>query len=143
MTSNPMNLAPEDQFLLWRQELETRQKDQARQVTELRVQATSYGKKTSVCGPSWKPAEPSNHESLLAHSLLPVSARAKGSLHQTISTYWQMMNYPPTVLLSRAVHHLRTPQKPTPEKGHLASPAGPSVSQGVECEENLAGANAH
>ena len=39
MTSNPTNLAPEDQFLLWRQELETRQKDQARQVTELRVQA--------------------------------------------------------------------------------------------------------
>ena len=38
MTSDPANLAPEDQFLLWRQELETRQEKQARQVVELRVQ---------------------------------------------------------------------------------------------------------
>ena len=39
MTSNPANLAPEDQFLLWRQELEARQEEQARQVAELREQA--------------------------------------------------------------------------------------------------------
>ena len=35
MTSNPANLAPKDWFLLWRQELEARQEDQARQVAEL------------------------------------------------------------------------------------------------------------
>ena len=39
MTSNPANLAPEDQFLLWRQELEARQEEQARQLAELREQA--------------------------------------------------------------------------------------------------------
>ena len=39
MTSNPVNLAPEDQFLLWRQELEARQEEKARQVAELREQA--------------------------------------------------------------------------------------------------------
>ena len=39
MTSNPANLALEDQFLLWLQELEARQEDQARQVAELREQA--------------------------------------------------------------------------------------------------------
>ena len=39
MTSNQVNLAPEDQFLLWRQELEARQEEQARQVAELREQA--------------------------------------------------------------------------------------------------------
>ena len=39
MTSNPANLAPEDQFLLWRQELEARQEEQARKVAELREQA--------------------------------------------------------------------------------------------------------
>ena len=38
MTSNPTNLAPEDQFLLWRQELEARQEEQARQMAELRGQ---------------------------------------------------------------------------------------------------------
>ena len=39
MTSNLVNPAPEDQFLLWRQELEARQEEQARQVAELLVQA--------------------------------------------------------------------------------------------------------
>ena len=39
MTSNPVNLAPEDQSLLWRQELEARQEEQARQEAELREQA--------------------------------------------------------------------------------------------------------
>ena len=38
MTSNPMNLTPEDQFLLWHQELEARQEEQAKQVAELREQ---------------------------------------------------------------------------------------------------------
>ena len=35
MTSNPANLAPKDQLLLWRQELEARQEEQAKQVAEL------------------------------------------------------------------------------------------------------------
>ena len=39
MTSNPANLALEDQFLLWRQELEARQEAQPRQVAELCEQA--------------------------------------------------------------------------------------------------------
>ena len=39
MTSNPANLAPEDQFLLWCQELEARQEEQARKVAELCEQA--------------------------------------------------------------------------------------------------------
>ena len=39
MTNNPANLAPKDQFLLWRQELEARQEEQARQMAELCVQA--------------------------------------------------------------------------------------------------------
>ena len=53
----------------------------------------------------------------------------------------QMMNCPPVVPLSRAVHHLRTPQKPTQEKGHLVGPDSPSVLQGIGCGENLAGIN--
>ena len=39
MTSNPANLAPEDQFLLWRQEMEAKQEEQARQMAELHEQA--------------------------------------------------------------------------------------------------------
>ena len=35
MSSNPANLPPEDQFLLWRQEMEARQEEQARLVAEL------------------------------------------------------------------------------------------------------------
>ena len=36
MSNNPTNLPPEDQFLLWRQEMEARQEEQARKVAELR-----------------------------------------------------------------------------------------------------------
>ena len=39
MTSIPKNLSPEDQFLLWRQEMEAKQREQARQITELHEQA--------------------------------------------------------------------------------------------------------
>ena len=35
MSSNPANLPPEDQFLLWRQEMEARQEEQARLVAKL------------------------------------------------------------------------------------------------------------
>ena len=39
MTSNPANLALKDQFLLWRQEMEAKQEEQARQMVELHEQA--------------------------------------------------------------------------------------------------------
>ena len=39
MASNPANLAPEDQFLLWRQEMEAKQEEQANQMAELHEQA--------------------------------------------------------------------------------------------------------
>ena len=39
MTSNPVNLAHEDQFLIWRQEMEAKQEEQARQMAELHEQA--------------------------------------------------------------------------------------------------------
>ena len=39
MTSNPANLAPEDRFLRWRQEMEAKQEEQTRQMAELHEQA--------------------------------------------------------------------------------------------------------
>ena len=39
MSSNPMNQSPEDQFLSWRQEMEKKQEEQARQVKELQGHA--------------------------------------------------------------------------------------------------------
>ena len=39
MTSNSANLAPEDQFLLWNQEMEAKQEELARQMAELHEQA--------------------------------------------------------------------------------------------------------
>ena len=42
-----------------------------------------------------------------------------------------MMSYHPAVPPSRAVHHPRTPRRPTQEKGRLTGPAGPSVLQGI------------
>ena len=92
---------------------------------------TNCGKKMSACEPSWKPAGPNDRESLLAPFLLPVQARAKRQLYWMISTSRQMMSYHPAVLPARAVHHPRTPWKPTQEKGRPAGPAYPSVFQGI------------
>ena len=39
MATNPANINPEDQLLLWRKEIEARQEEQARQVAELHEQA--------------------------------------------------------------------------------------------------------
>ena len=36
MSNNPINQTPEDQFLHWRQEIERKQEEQARQMQELR-----------------------------------------------------------------------------------------------------------
>ena len=93
-------------------------------------------KKMSACEPRLKPAKPDSRRNLPAHFLLPVPAKVKMSLRWTMLIYQWKMNYPPAVPRSRAVHHPRTPRKPTQEKGHLAGPAGPSVLQGVGCGEN-------
>ena len=95
----------------------------------------------SACEPSWKPAGLGSHGNLLAHSLLPVPAKVKKSLRRTMLIYRKIMSYPPKIPRSRAVHHPRTPRKPTREKGHLVDPTGPSVSQGVGCGGNPAGTN--
>ena len=95
----------------------------------------------SVCEQRWRSAGLSNHESLPAHFLLPVLARAKRPLRRTISIYRPMMSYPPAAPRSLAVHYLRTPWKTILEKGYLADPASPSVSLGVGCRENPAGTN--
>ena len=95
----------------------------------------------SACEPGWRPAGSSNRKNLPAHFLLPVSAKAKRSLCRTISIYRKMMSYPPAVPPSRAVHHPRTPRKPNLEKGHLADPASPPMSQGIGCGENSTGTN--
>ena len=95
----------------------------------------------SACELSWKPAGPCSRESLLAPFPLLVLAKAKRLLHQTISTYRLMMNYPPAVPLSCVVHRLRTPWKPTQGKGRLAGPAGLSVLQDIGRGENPAEAS--
>ena len=102
---------------------------------------TGCKRKMSACEPSWKPAGPGSLGNLPARSLLPVPAKVKRLLRRTMLIYRRMMSYPPAVLCSRAVHHPRTPWKPTREKGHLADPTSPSVTQGVDCGGNPAGTN--
>ena len=95
----------------------------------------------SACEPSWKPTGLGSRGNLPARFLLPVPAKVKKSLRRTMLIYRRIMNYPPEVPRSRAVHHPRTPRKPTQEKGHLAGPTGPSVLQAVGCGENPTGTN--
>ena len=92
---------------------------------------TSCGKKMSAFESSWWPTGPSDSKSLLAPFLLPVPARAKRQLYQTISTSRQMTSYPLVVSPSRAVHH------------PLAGPVGPSVLQGIGCGDNPAKTDNH
>ena len=141
MTSNQVNLAPENQFLLWCQELEARQEEQVRKVAELREQANRLREENERLRTQMEVGRLSNHESLPAHFLLPILARAKRPLRGTISIYRPMMSYSPAAPRFRAVHHLRTSWKTILEKGYLADLAGPSVSLGVECRENPAGTN--
>ena len=84
MTSNPANLAPEDQLLLWRQELEVRQEEQARQVAELREQVNQLHEENERlrtqlevgrAGQSREPPRP---------FFLPVPAKVKKSLRRTM-----------------------------------------------------------
>ena len=51
MTRNPTNLALEDQFLLWLQELDVRQEEQARQMAELRGQTNRLREKNERLRP--------------------------------------------------------------------------------------------
>ena len=95
----------------------------------------------SVREPNWKPARSGSRGNLPVCSLLPYPAKVKRSLRRTMLIYWRMMSHPPAIPHSCAVHHPRTPCKPTREKGHLADPTDPSVLQDVECKGNPAGIN--
>ena len=95
----------------------------------------------SACKPGWTLAEPSNRGSLPAHFRHPVPAKAKRLLRRTTSIYQRMTSYLPAVPRSPAVHHPRTLRKPNLEKGPLANPTNPSVSQGAGCGKNSAGTN--
>ena len=55
MSSNPTNHPIEDQFLRWRQEMEAKQEEQAKQMAELREHETIYNRRTSAYGPAWRP----------------------------------------------------------------------------------------
>ena len=126
MTSNPVNLAPEDQFLLWRQELEARQEEQARQVAELLEQANQLREENERlrtrleadrAGQSREPPRP-----------FPLARTNIGK---------------EVVHRSCTVHPPRATWKPTQEKGHLAGPTCPSALQGAGRRENPAGIDDH
>ena len=103
MTSNPANLAPEDPFLLRRQEMEAKQEQQARKMAELHEQANRLREENER----------------LRTRLEACRAKAKRLLSRTTSIYRRITSYLPTVPRSPAVHHPRTPRKPNLEKGHL------------------------
>ena len=59
-TSNPGNLAPEDQSLLWRQEMEAKQKEQARQMAELHEQGNRLREENERLG-TWLEVDQAEH----------------------------------------------------------------------------------
>ena len=133
MTSNPANLASEDYFLIWCQEMEAKQEEQARKMVELHKQANRLREENEHLRTRLEPIGQSNRWNRPAHFRHPVLAKEKRLLRRTTSMYRWMTSYLPVVPRSPAVHHPRTLRKPNLEKGHLADPAGPSVSQGAGC----------
>ena len=70
MTTNPANITPEDQLLLWRKDMEARQEEQARQVAELHKQVNRLREenerfRTQIevgqAEQSWEPPHPLPH----------------------------------------------------------------------------------
>ena len=51
MTSIPMNQSPEDQFLHRLQDMEKKQKEQARQMKECKAKPSAYGMRMTSCWP--------------------------------------------------------------------------------------------
>ena len=141
MTRNPTNLAPENQFLLWRQELEARQDEQARKEAELRVQANQLREENerlrtqleaSRAERSWEPPRP-----------FPPSRPGKGKEATTLDDIDLQADdeLSSSSSPSRAVHHPPTPRRPTQEKGRLTGLTGPSELQGIGHGGNLAKTN--
>ena len=64
MTSNPANQPIEDQFLHWRQEMEVRQEEQARQMAELREHANPLQQKNEHVWTRLETTRAENHKEL-------------------------------------------------------------------------------
>ena len=142
MSSNPTNHPPEDQFLLWRQEMEARQEEQARQMVELREHANQLREdnerlrtrlEANQAEKSRGPPRP-----------LPLSRPDKGKeavvpddINLLADDELSFRSSPLFV-----VHHPRTPRKPNPEKGPLANPAYPLVPCNVGYGEKPVGTDA-
>ena len=129
-TAITSNLAtqPEDQFLLWRQEMEASKKSSPRRWPSCTNRRTDCGRKMSAYKPNWSPAGLRNRRNLPTSFNRSIPRKAKRPLYQTTLTYQRMTSYLLTVPRSHAVHHPRMSRKPNPEKGHLANPAGPPAS---------------
>ena len=141
MTTNPVNLTPEDQLLSWCQEIEARQEEQTRQMAELREQANRLREENERlrtqleagrAGQSrepphpFPPSRPDKGKEVAAPD--DVELQADDELSSGSSP---LPRYSPSPM----------PQKPTREKGRLAGLAGPSALQGIRCGENPAGTN--
>ena len=96
MTNIPMNQSPEDQFLHWRQDMEKKQEEQARQMKELQGQVERLRRKNDQQRAQIQKVtilEKTHEITTTMRSRSPVIKR-RGPLFLTTSIPQRTMNYP-------------------------------------------------
>ena len=136
MTSNPTNLAPEDQSLLWRQEMEAKQEKQARQMAKLHEQTNRLreemerlrtrleaGRAEHSREPPrpFPPSRPGKGKEVATSDDIDLPADDELSSGSSL-----LPRYSPSPNVAEAQSRKRLPHRPV----------GPSVSQGVGHGEN-------
>ena len=132
MSSNPANQPIGDHFIRWRQEMEAKQEEQARQMAELREHANHLQKENARLRTRLETNRAENPQGATQHVPLTQINRAKNPPYLTIVIHQQMTSYLPIALYSPVVCHHRTMRKPSPERDLLAILAGLLVARVAE-----------
>ena len=124
MSSNPANQPIEDQFLRWRQEMEAKQEEQAKQMAELREHANLL---------QMEAKQEEQALSILHPQLSQIRVKSPSSWEKVIPQ--QKTNYLMVALRSLTAYHPRTTQRLNPKRGPCADPTDPLVERAVGYEE--------
>ena len=138
MSSNLANQPIEDQFLHRYQEMEVKQKEQARQMTELLEHANRLQQENELLRTRLETNRGDNSKgSFVLHpQLSQIRAKSLSSWEKVIPQ--QTMNYLSAALRSLPAHYPRTTQSLNPKKGPRTDPTDLLVARAVEYKETPA-----
>ena len=137
ISSNPANQPIEDQFLRWRQEMEAKQEEQAKQMAELRKHANRLQQKNERMRTSLETNRGENSRGPIHPA--PLTQPNKGKepilMGESDPLTDDELSSGSSPLLDRSPPI--TTQRLNPKRGPRADPADPSVACAAEYEERL------